>query len=122
MKLALWTTVAAVLVAAAWPAAAGDPTMAGEGKGKYLVSVKHTPEECLARMDEVAKNKALLSKAEWGCASGNHTMYLMTEAKSPEAAIAMLPEPERKDASAVKLMKLTPAQIKKLHEEHAGGK
>ena len=87
MKLALWTTIAALFVATAGPALAGDPTTAGEGKGKYLVTVKHTPEECLARMDEVAKNKKLLSKAEWGCMSGDHTMYLTTEAKSPEAAL-----------------------------------
>jgi hypothetical protein len=122
MKLALWTTVAALFVATAGPALAGDPTTAGEGKGKYLVMVKHTPEECLARMDEVAKNKNLLSKAEWGCMSGDHTMYLTTEAKSPDDALRMVPEPERKDASAVKLTKLTEAQIRKLHEEHGGGK
>lgn len=114
MKLALWTTMAALFVATAGPAVAGDASM--EGKGTYLVTVKHTPEECLAKMDEVAKDKKLLSKAEWGCMSGDHTMYLMTEAKSREAAIAMLPEPERKDASAVKVQKMTPAQIKKLHE------
>ncbi len=122
MKLALWTMIAALFVAMAGPAVAGDPTTAGEGKGTYLVTVKHTPEECLARMDEVAKDKKLLSKAEWGCMSGDHTMYLKTEAKSPEAAIAMLPEPERKDASAVKMTKLTEAQIRKLHDAHAGGK
>jgi hypothetical protein len=121
MKLALWTTIAALFVTTAGPAVAGDPTTAGEGKGTYLVMVKHTPEECLARMDEVAKHKKLLGKAEWGCMSGDHTMYLRTEAKSREAAIAMLPEAERKDASAVKMTKLTEAQIRKLHE-HAGGK
>ncbi|HSD20061.1 MAG TPA: hypothetical protein VLC54_08485 [Anaeromyxobacter sp.] len=120
MKLALWTTVAALFVATAGPALAGDPTTAGEGKGKYLVTVKHTPEECLARMDEVAKNKKLLNKAEWGCMSGDHTMYLTTEAKSPDDALRMVPEPERKDASAVKLTKLTEAQIRKFHEAHGG--
>ena len=34
----------------------------------------------------------------------------------------MVPEPERKDASAVKVTKLTVAQIQKLHEPHGGGK
>jgi hypothetical protein len=121
MKLALWTTtIAALFIAAAAPSLAADTTMAGEGKGKYLVTVKHTPEECLARMDEVAKDKKLLGKAEWGCMSGDHTMYLTTEAKSPEDAINKVPEAERKDAKAVKLTKLSEAQIRKLHEEHGG--
>ncbi|WP_242345072.1 hypothetical protein [Anaeromyxobacter terrae] len=120
MKLALWTTLAALFISAALPSLAADTTTAGEGKGKYLVMVKHTPEECLARMDEVAKDKKLLGKAEWGCMSGDHTMYLTTEAKSSEDALSKVPEAERKDAKAVKLTKLTEAQIRKFHEAPGG--
>ena len=121
MKLALWTTLAALFIAAG-PSLASDAKTAGEGKGKYLVSVKHTPEECLARMDEVAKDKKLLGKAEWGCMSGDHTMYLMTDAKSRDDAISKIPEAERKDATAVKMTKLTAEQIRKFHEAPGGGK
>ena len=117
MKLALWTTIAALFVATAGPAVAGDPTTAGEGKGKYLVMVKHTPEECLARMDEVAKNKKLFGKAEWGCMSGDHTMYLTTEAKSPEDALRMLNEKTRPMHSYNPLVQIQDSKV--TEETHA---
>ena len=116
MRLALMTLLAASFVSFAAPAVAAEGMAAG-GKGKYLVTATHTPEECLAAMDEVAKDKKLLDKAEWGCMSGDHTVYLTTQANSPEAAIKMLPEHDRQNAKAVKLTKLTAAQIKKFHEE-----
>ena len=119
MRIALLTLIASFVLFAA-------PTRAEEGKtasgkGKYLVTATHTPEECLASMDEVAKNKKLLEKAEWGCMSGDHTVYVTTQADSPEAAIKMLPEHDRKNAKAVKLTKLTAAEIKKFHEEAVKG-
>jgi hypothetical protein len=117
MKLALMTVAAALFVSAALPANA-EEAKAASGKGKYLVTTTHTPEECLAAIDEVAKEKKLLEKAEWGCASGDHTMYLTTTANSPEDAVKQVPEARRDDAKAVKLMKLDAAQIKKLHAQH----
>jgi hypothetical protein len=123
MKLTLIAIAGALFMSAALPAQAADPK-AAEGKGKYLVTATHTPEECLAAMDKVAANKKLLDKVEWGCMSGDHTAYLTTTANSPEDAIKQLPDDAQKNAKAVKLTKLTPAQIKKFHEEAAssGGK
>jgi hypothetical protein len=112
--------VAASFVSFALPAGAAEEGKAAGGKGKYLVTATHTPEECLASIDEVAKDKKLLDKAEWGCMAGDHTLYLTTQADSPEAAVKMLPERERENAKAVKLTKLTVAQIKKFHEEAKG--
>lgn len=99
-------------------ARAGDQAAKTGGKGNYLVTATHTPEECLNAIDEVAKDKKLLDKAEWGCMSGDHTVYLRTEANSPEDAIHKLPQHEQKNAKAVKLVKLTPKQIKQFHEQH----
>jgi len=122
MRIAWMTLLAVVFTFAAAPASAAEEGKAGgTGKGKYLVTATHTPEECLASMDEVAKNKKLLEKAEWGCMSGDHTVYLTTQANSPEDAIKMLPEHDQKNAKAVKLTKLTAAQIKAFHEKEAKG-
>ncbi len=112
--------LAASFLSFAAPTGAAEGGKAAGGKGKYLVTATHTPEECLASIDEVAKDKKLLDKAEWGCMSGDHTVYLTTQADGPEAAIKMLPERQRANAKAVKLTKLTPAQIKKFHEEAQG--
>jgi hypothetical protein len=121
MKLALTMIVTGLFLSA--PAFAAEMGGAkSPGKGKYLVTATHTPEECLAAMDEVAKNKKLLEKSEWGCASGDHTVYLRTDANSPEDAVNKLPESQRKNAKAVKLTQLTAAQIRKLHEQEAGAK
>jgi hypothetical protein len=123
MRLLVMSFVAALFLAFPGSAQAAGDAKGGEakagGSGKYLVTATHTPEECLASMDEVAKNKKLLEKAEWGCMSGDHTVYLTMQAKSPDDAIKQLPEHERKNAKAVKLTKLTAAQIKKFHEQAA---
>ena len=120
MKLALTMVVTGLfLFAPAFAAEMGGAKSAG--KGKYLVIAPHTPEECLATMDEVAKDKKLLEKAEWSCmGGGDHALYLRTDANSPEDAVNQIPESQRKNAKAVKMTKLTAAQIKQIHEHEAG--
>jgi hypothetical protein len=100
--------------------ARADDTKASS-KGRYLITATHTPEECHQTLEEAAVSKKLLDKAEWGCRSGDHTMYLITDAKSPDDALAMLPERIRGRAKAVKLTKFTEAEIKKIHEKDVAG-
>lgn len=126
MKLALTMMVTGLFLSTPAFAAEMGGAKSG-GKGKYLVTATRTPEECLATMDEIAKDKKLLEKAEWGCMggdhmSGEHTVYLRTDANSPEDAINQLPESQRKNAKAVKLTKLTAAEIKQLHQQDMGAK
>lgn len=84
----------------------------------YLVVEPHTPEECLAVLSDISeKDRALLSKFDWGCAAGDHTGYVRLEAESDIAALDMLPEKERVKARAIRLAKFTPEQIKVLHEK-----
>jgi hypothetical protein len=102
----------------AWVNSAGAQGAKKEEKmemNRYMVEVKHTPEECLKTLDEInAKSSALLSKFEWGCMSGDHTGYGIVEAESEAAVKAMLPS-SMADAHIVKLNKFTPQQIKAFH-------
>jgi hypothetical protein len=101
-------TLAALLGATAFAA--------DKAKGRYLVIAPHTPEQCLAVLDDINQNdKALLKKIDWGCAAGDHTGYLTVDADSPDAALNSLPEKSRAGAHAVKLGKFTPEQIKQFH-------
>lgn len=116
----MFLAMAAALVFSGTSARA-DEVKAGTGKGKYLVIATHTLEECHKTLEEAAVSKKLLDKAEWGCRSGDHTMYLMTDAKSPDDALATLPETMRVRAKTVKLTKFSEAEIKKIHEKDMAG-
>lgn len=91
--------------------------IAGEkSKAHYLVIAPHTPEQCLATLDDIKEHDAaLLKKIDWGCTAGDHTGYLAVDADSEEAAIRSLPEHSRTGARAVKLVKFSSEQIKQFH-------
>ena len=119
----------AVLLLAAVSATAGIWSAASalkeEGKpaamasARYLLISPHTKEECLQALDGVAAaGKDMLAKWEWGCMAGDHTGYVMIEAKSDEGAIAMVPEAIRPKARAIKLTKFTAEDIQSFHKSH----
>ena len=112
-----WSVAVAALVALSLsvPARAEDK---GGGNNTYLVTTTHTPEQCLAALDEMAaKDPKLLSKMEWGCKSGDHSGYAFVEAKDEKAALAQLPETNRATAKAIAVTKFSPAQLKAIHEK-----
>jgi hypothetical protein len=83
---------------------------------RYLVIAPHTPEQCLATLDDIDQHdQKLLKKIEWGCAAGDHTGYLEVDASSEAEALKSLPEKSRAGAKAVKLVHFTPAEIKQFH-------
>lgn len=87
------------------------PTMA-----RYMISVPHTAEECLAALDDFDAAKSL-AKWDFGCKAGDHTAYMIVSAKSEEAAKAMVPEKERDKARVVELHKFTAAELKAAHSQ-----
>jgi hypothetical protein len=119
-RITMLAAALAALLAPALALASDASADMATGKGTYLVTATHTPESCLATMDQMAKNKKLLDQVEWGCMSGDHTAYLRTKANSPEDAISKLPEPMRANAKAEKVVKLTPKQIEQFHKEKGG--
>jgi hypothetical protein len=94
-------------------------SFAAEAAGKktrYLVSMPHTKEECLAALDRVAADKLLLDKIDWGCTDGDHTGYVVIEAKNADEALAKVPDADRAKAHAVKLVKFSAEEIRNLHK------
>jgi hypothetical protein len=80
-------------------------------KAKYMVEFRHTPEECLNYLDKVKANDVkLLDKIEWGCMSGDHTVYIIVNAESEKEALKGIPSDF--NAKANKLGKFTPNKLK----------
>jgi hypothetical protein len=115
------TRIIAAVVAAmglfAYSAVADDAAPAGSKK-TYLLTTTHTPEQCLAALDEMAsKDKELLAKMDWGCMSGDHTGYAIVTASDEKTAIGMLPPANRVTAKAEMVTKFTPEQIQAIHKK-----
>ena len=105
-----------IIAAVAFAALLGAAAVAAGTKGKYLIIAPHTPEQCLAVLDDInQKDKGLLKKMDWGCTSGDHTGYLTVDAESDAAALKVLPEKERAGAKAIKVVKFSPEEIKQFH-------
>ena len=86
---------------------------------QYLIEVPHTTEECLASLDETkALGAEKLNQWSWGCAFGDHTAYLIVNAKSETEALANVPSNERPQAKVFPLTKFTVQQIESFHAMH----
>jgi hypothetical protein len=86
------------------------------GTRNFLVTTTHTPEKCLAALDEMAqKDQELLSKIEWGCRSGDHTGYVFISAKTEQEALSKLPEANLATARAEQVTRFTPQQLRSIH-------
>lgn len=109
----LWILACIAVVAICIPAFAGEKA----GKTRYLIIASHTPEQCLASLENVDKVDAkALAKWDWGCKDNDHTGYLIVVAPNAEEALKNVPEAERATAKAIKLSKFTAADIKAAHE------
>lgn len=95
--------------------------MADEGaetvKATYLVSSPHTPEECLAALDEFAAGgEESLDNWYWGCKDGDHTGYEIIQAGSKEEALSTVPESLRDKAKATEVGQITAEDIAAFHK------
>jgi hypothetical protein len=105
------------LVAIGAVVASTPVSAAPSGEDTYLIMSPHTKESCLADLDAVlAETPQLLDSIEWGCMSGDHTGYLIVQAKSEDAARQMLPTSLRKDAKIIRLNQFSADQIRSFHK------
>ena len=82
---------------------------------RFLIIASHTKESCLKSLDEANAMHGFLSKVDWGCMSGDHTGYVILEAKDEAAVRKMIPA-SWSDAKIVKLNKFTAKQIESFHK------
>jgi len=118
-----YLTAALMLVALfALTATAGDYDKSSAAKTmptQFLIEVPHTAAECLASLDETkALGQDKLNQWTWGCAFGNHTAYIIVNAKNETEALANVPSAERPQAKVYPLTKFTMQQIESFHASH----
>ncbi len=112
--------VALLLMAMAAGAARADDTAKPASKHHYLVSMTHTAEDCARMLDAwtTKEHKQLLSRTEWGCSAGDHTGWVVVEASSEQAAIALLPQASRASSKAVMVEVMSkPEHFKMVHQQ-----
>jgi len=81
---------------------------------RYLIESPHTEVDC-AQVVKQVEALGYLTHFEWGCASGNHTGFIIIEAENEAQAIMVVPSMSRKAARVVKLNKFTPEMLKAAH-------
>ena len=113
------TLVPMLLVASLGCLLVGSLAWSKSAMARYMVISPHSPEECLKAMDDIAaEGPKVLEQFSFGCMSGDHTAYAMVMASSEQEALKLVPESIRDKAKAIKVSKLTAADIKKFHEMH----
>jgi hypothetical protein len=88
--------------------------MEGVRMDRYLIESPHTKDDC-AHVVKQVEALGYLTHFEWGCASGDHTGFVIIEAENEAQARMVVPSMSRKEARVVKLNKFTPETIKAAH-------
>ncbi len=84
---------------------------------RFLVEVPHTVEDCLQSLDATkALGSEKLSNWGWGCMSGDHTAYLIVNAKAEAEALKWVPAVDVSKAKVHKLSVFTAEQIQAFHQ------
>ena len=77
---------------------------------KFLIEVPHEPERlACARVVRIflSTGSHFLAQADWGCADGHHSAWMIVDADSKEEARAIVPPQFRSEARIVGLNKFT---------------
>lgn len=84
---------------------------------RFIVIAPHTKEECLKALDEAkAVGIKFLEKCDWGCMAGDHTGYILTDAKD-EASLRKTLPPSWTSVRVISLNKFTAEQIASFHKK-----
>lgn len=83
---------------------------------RYLLTVPHTAEDCVAELDSVfGHSKELLARFDWGCKGDEHVGWVIVEAGNESTARSLLPITVRDKATVCMLNKFTPEDIQSFH-------
>ena len=88
---------------------------------KFLIEVPHNPNpiEC-ARVVQVflGTGSHFLSQAEWGCADGVHSAYMVVDVENKQEAMRIIPPPFQAKAKIVGLNRFSMADIEPILKTH----
>lgn len=84
---------------------------------EYHIETSHTPEECLAALDEMmGKGEDILKRFRWACKSGDHRGWAFVMAESIDEVRDMLPPSARSKSMIMEVVEFTPEEIRRAHE------
>jgi hypothetical protein len=87
---------------------------------RYLIQAAHTPEQCLAALDElVAMGPGEIDKWDLGCAVGDHSNHVgvaIFEAADTNAVRNLVPASARAGAQITEVGNLTEEQVRSFHK------
>lgn len=108
---------AVLLLLLAAPAMVLSANPSGEGSFRFLVSLSHSPDSCLAAIDAAKSvGDEFLAQCDWGCVGGDHTCYLIVRGDDEATVRKTIPR-EWAGARIVKLLRFTPEQVASFHSE-----
>jgi len=84
---------------------------------RFLIAFDHSSEYegCVRALDAITQyGSHLMTNADWGCADGVHTGWLIAELDTREEALLLVPPQYRADARVVMLSRWTREQIEKM--------
>ena len=84
---------------------------------QYMIEGSHDDKECIESLNTIIYWGLHVLHYTWfGCAVGVHTCWLQLEADTEAEVRGVLPPSMRSQARVVEVQKLTPDQIRDLHE------
>jgi len=92
---------------------------------KFLIEVPHDADQlACARVVQVflATGSHFLTNAEWGCADGVHTAWIMVDVDSKAEARAIVPPAFRAEARIVGLNRFSMADVEPILRRHAASR
>ena len=84
---------------------------------RYLVESPHVLGECHKILDQV-QAQGYLANFYWGCDDGVHCGWAIIEAENHSMALMSVPPLLRGDARAIRLVMMSPKDIKDIKEKH----
>jgi len=88
---------------------------------RYLIWIGHDPDPwaCAKVVRTFLQTGShYLANADWGCADGDHTAWMIVEAGSREEAAGIVPPPYRIEARIVRLNKFTMSGLARVMRYH----
>jgi hypothetical protein len=81
---------------------------------RYLIVSPHSKEECVKALRQI-ESIGSISHFEFGCKDGEHCGWVILEAENKQEALLAVPSVERHKAKAIRLVRFSPDDVKKMH-------